>query len=90
MNISLCESLRAFVEERVRQRRYGTTCEYVRDAIRRDQDRQRLRNLLLACATSEPCPVADRRYFDELRDEAELTPRWVCHVQSLTIWNASV
>ena len=74
MNISLPESLRAYVEEQVSQRRYGTTTEYVRDLIRRDQDRQHLRDLLMAGATSEPGPAADGRYFDELRDEADLTP----------------
>ena len=56
------------MEDQVAQRRYGTTSEYVRDLIRRDQDRQHLRGLLLAGATSEPGPVADDRYFDELRD----------------------
>ena len=74
LNVSLPESLRAFVEEQVSQRRYGTTSEYVRDLIRRDHDRQYLRDLLLAGATSEPGPVADGRYFDEFRDEADLTP----------------
>ncbi len=73
MNISLPESLRAFVEEQVSQRRYGTTSEYVRDLIRRDQDRQHLRNLLLAGAAAEPGPVVDSRYFDELRGEVDLT-----------------
>jgi antitoxin ParD1/3/4 len=72
MNISLPESLRAFVEEQIAQRRYGTTSEYVRDLIRRDQDRQHLRNLLLAGAASEAGPVADSRYFDDLRDEMDL------------------
>ncbi len=72
MNISLPESLRAFVEEQISQRRYGTTSEYVRDLIRRDQDRQHLRNLLLAGATSEPGPVVDSRYFDDLRNEVDL------------------
>jgi antitoxin ParD1/3/4 len=68
MDISLPEPLRAFVEEQIAQRRYGTTSEYVRDLIRRDQDRQHLRGLLLAGATSEPGPVANARYFDDLRD----------------------
>jgi antitoxin ParD1/3/4 len=68
MNISLPESLRAFVEDQIAQRRYGTTSEYVRDLIRRDQDRQHLRDLLLAGAASERGPVADDRYFDDLRD----------------------
>ena len=72
MNISRPESLRAFVEAQITHRRYGTTSEYIRDLIRRDQDRQQLRDLLLAGATSEPGPVADGRYFDDLRDEMDL------------------
>ena len=67
-NISLPESLRSFVEEQIAQRRSATTSEYVRDLIRRDQDRQHLRGLLLAGATSKPGPVADDRYFGDLRD----------------------
>jgi antitoxin ParD1/3/4 len=73
MNISLPESLRAFVEEQIAQRRYGTTSEYVRDLIRRDQDRQHLRDLLLAGAASEQGSVADDRYFDDLRDGVDAT-----------------
>ncbi len=68
MNISLPESLRSFVEEQITQRHYGTTSEYVRDLIRRDQDRQHLRSLLLDGVASEQGPVADDRYFDDLRD----------------------
>jgi antitoxin ParD1/3/4 len=74
MNISLPESLRAFVEDQIAQRRYGTTSEYVRDLIRRDQDRQHLRGLLLAGAASERGPVADGRYFDDLRDGVDTAP----------------
>ena len=68
MNISLPEPLRNFVEEQIAERRYGTTSEYVRDLIRRDQDRQHLRGLLMAGAGSESGPVADDGYFDDLRD----------------------
>lgn len=71
MNVSLPEALRAFVEDQVAQRRYGTTSEYIRDLIRRDQDRQNLRDLLLAGVTSEPGPVAGRQYFDDLRAEVD-------------------
>jgi antitoxin ParD1/3/4 len=74
MNISLPEALRAFVEDQIAQRRYGTTSEYIRDLIRRDQDRQNLRDLLLAGVASEPGPVAGRQYFDDLRDEVDTTP----------------
>ena len=52
MNISLPDSLKAFVDEQVSQRGYGTSSEYVRELIRRDQDRLQLRQLLLAGAAS--------------------------------------
>jgi len=67
MNVSLPEELRAFVDERVADGRYGSTSEYVRDLIRRDQDRHRLRSLLFDGATSAPGPVADDSYFAALR-----------------------
>jgi antitoxin ParD1/3/4 len=81
MNISLPEALRAFVEEQVTQRRYGTTSEYIRDLIRRDQERQHLRDLLLAGAASEPGPVAGREYFDDLRRGGRHA-RWVTRSRS--------
>jgi antitoxin ParD1/3/4 len=68
MNISLPDSLKAFVDEQVRQRGYGTSSEYVRELIRKDQDRQQLRNLLLAGAASVPAAPANASYFDGLRD----------------------
>jgi antitoxin ParD1/3/4 len=68
MNISLPDSLKAFVDEQVSQRGYGTSSEYVRELIRRDQDRLRLRNLLLAGAASEPAVPADPAYFEGLRE----------------------
>ena len=71
MNISLPESLRTYVEQQIAQRRYGTTSEHVRDLIRRDQDRQHLRELLLAGGASEPGPVADAAYFDSRRGEVD-------------------
>jgi len=43
MNISLPDELRDFVEEQVK-RGYGTSSEYVRELIRRDQDRLRVRD----------------------------------------------
>jgi len=67
MNISLPETMKAFVDEQVSQRGYGTSSEYVRELIRKDQDRQRLRNLLLAGAESVPTQPADEGYFESLR-----------------------
>jgi antitoxin ParD1/3/4 len=74
MNVSLPEALRSFVEDQVAQHGYGTTSEYIRDLIRRDQERQHLRDLLLAGAASEPGPVAGPEYFDDLRAEVDSTP----------------
>jgi antitoxin ParD1/3/4 len=67
MNISLPDSLKAFVEEQVAEKGYGTSSEYVRELIRRDQYRQQLRNLLLEGAHSAPAGPADASYFDALR-----------------------
>ena len=67
MNVSLPESLKDFVENQVSARGYSTSSEYVRDLIRKDQDRQRLRGLLLEGAASPRAVTADADYFDELR-----------------------
>ena len=68
MNISLPESLKSFVDEQVSQRGYGTSSEYVRELIRKDQERLHLRKLLLAGAASVPAAAADAHYFEGLRD----------------------
>ena len=67
MNISLPDSLKAFVDEQVSQRNYGTSSEYMRELIRRDQDRQQLRDLLLVGASSPPTSPVNEAYFDDLR-----------------------
>ncbi len=67
MNISLPEGLKSFVDDQVAARGFGTTSEYVRDLIRKDQDRQRLRALLLEGASSAQGAPADDLYFDTLR-----------------------
>jgi antitoxin ParD1/3/4 len=68
MNISLPDSLRSFVDEQVESRGFGTSSEYVRELIRKDQERQQLRGLLLAGGNSPPGPAADAGYFADLRD----------------------
>jgi antitoxin ParD1/3/4 len=68
MNISLPEILKSFVDEQVATRGYGTSSEYVRELIRKDQECTRLRNLLLEGAGSEPSGTADEKYFEGLRD----------------------
>lgn len=68
MNISLPDALKSFVDEQVASRGYGTLSEYVRELIRKDQDRQRLRGLLLEGAASAPASPADKAFFDGLRE----------------------
>jgi antitoxin ParD1/3/4 len=67
MNISLPDSLKSFVDEQVAERGYGTSSEYVRELIRKDQDRAHIRSILLQGATSAPGRPADEQYFDGLR-----------------------
>lgn len=54
--------------EQVSQRGHGTSGEYVRELIRRDQDRLQLRNLLLIGAVSSPASLADTSCFEGLHD----------------------
>lgn len=68
MNVSLPDELRSFVDERVERDGYSSNSEYVRELIRRDQNRLQLRQLLLDGRASEPGPVADDAYFESLRD----------------------
>jgi antitoxin ParD1/3/4 len=67
MNISLPDTLKTYVDEQVSQRGYGTSSEYVRELIRKDQERQHLRGLLLEGAASAPAGPADKSYFEGLR-----------------------
>jgi len=67
MNISLPDALKTFVDEQVALRGFGTSSEYVRELIRKDQDRQHLRTLLIDGAASAATAPADKSYFGELR-----------------------
>ena len=58
MNISLPDSLKDFVETQVRESGYGTSSEFMRDLIRRESARTRLRAGL------------DEAYFDQFRERA--------------------
>lgn len=68
MNISLPDSLKCFVDGQVSQCGHGNSSEYVRDLMRKDHDRLRLRKLLLKRAGSKAAVPADKSYFDSLRE----------------------
>ena len=72
MNISLPEGLRSFVEKQVTNGTYSSTSEYLRELIRKDNDRVRLRELLLAGASSEATALGPD-YFESLRSRARST-----------------
>ncbi len=67
MNISLPAAMKSFVDEQVTERGYGTSSEYVRDLIRKEQERRQLRELILTGGESEPGTAADADYFKSLR-----------------------
>jgi antitoxin ParD1/3/4 len=70
MNISLPDDMKAFVDTQVGERGYGTLSEYVRDLIRRERDRLRLRAILLDGARAQIAGPADAAYFARLRTRA--------------------
>jgi antitoxin ParD1/3/4 len=72
MNISLPELLRDWVEAQIKGGRYGNASEYVRELIRRDQERQaqqRLEQLLLEGMKSGPASPMTKKHWSELRAE---------------------
>jgi antitoxin ParD1/3/4 len=68
MNISLPESMRAYVEEQVASGSYSTVSEYFRELVRQDQKRkaqQRLEALLLeGLESGTATPMTDQDWQD--------------------------
>lgn len=67
MNISLPDELKAFVDSQVESGAYSSTSEYVRELLRREQDRAQLRELLLDGAASPDDGPMDTEFFADLR-----------------------
>ena len=70
LNISLPERLREWIETQVKRGRYGNASEYLRELIRRDQERQaqgRLEELLLEGIGSGTASPLTKRDWAELR-----------------------
>lgn len=65
--LSLPDCQESFVVDQVMQRGYGTSSDYVRELIGKDQDRLQLRSLLWVGASSNPAAPADATYFEGLR-----------------------
>ena len=70
MNVSLPVELREWVERRAQEGSYSSTSEFVRELIRNEKDRMRIREMLLEAADSPVAVRADAKYFDSLRELA--------------------
>jgi antitoxin ParD1/3/4 len=78
MSFALPESLRDYIDARVRSGEYGNTSEYLRDLIRRDQQEQaarRLRELIAEGLESGPAVPLTKHRIAELREQA-LPAEW--------------
>lgn len=64
MNVSLPDGLKQFVEGQVDTGSYGTSSEFVRELIRREQARVQLRELVVEGMTSGPGSELDGHYLD--------------------------
>jgi antitoxin ParD1/3/4 len=76
MSFALPESMREYIDARVRSGEYGNTSEYLRDLIRRDQQDQaarRLRQLITEGLESGPPRPLTRRRIADLRHRALTT-----------------
>lgn len=62
------------MDEQVSRRGHGTSSEYVRELIRKDQDGQPLRRLSLDGAASAPAAPVDAAYFKGLRGRVRQGP----------------
>ena len=72
MNISLSEELRAFIDSQVSGGDYTSSSEYVREVLRKEKDRVRLREMLLEGAASPISEtVWDSEYFEKMRERVK-------------------
>lgn len=72
MNISLPDALKRFVDEQVEAAGYGSTSEYVRDLIRRDQQQaavSKLASLISDGLASGPALPVDVAYLASKRKQ---------------------
>jgi antitoxin ParD1/3/4 len=72
MNVSIPDKLKGWAEARVAEGRYSSTSDYVRDLVRRDQEREeKMRALRAAIDEGLASGVSDRdpfEYLEELRE----------------------
>ena len=80
MNISLPDSMRTFIDQKVTQGGYSTASEYIRQLVRDDQKRaaqERLESLLMEGIESGPSREMTSEDWSELRRRV-----WQRHAES--------
>ena len=69
MNVSIPDQLKGWAESRVAEGRYSSTSDYIRDLVRRDQEREeRLRALRAAIGEGLASGVSKRTIADIIAD----------------------
>ena len=71
MNISLPDAMKTWVEQQAESGRYSNTSDYVRDLIRKDQDRRHKIDQLQALVSAGIASGEGARSMDELRAAAK-------------------
>lgn len=75
MNVSLPEPMKIWVEEQTKSGKYGNASDYVRDLIRRDQERQesiaQLQRLIDEGITSGVSAISMKELLREARQRAD-------------------
>lgn len=67
MNISLPETLKAFVDDQAAAEGYSSASAYLHALIQREQDVHKFRTLIREGLESGPGVVADEAYFEDLK-----------------------
>ena len=73
MNISLPEAMKGFIETQLKTGGYGSTSEYIRELIRKDQIAKaeaQLRDMIMNSLNSGPAVIADDAFFNRVRERA--------------------
>jgi len=73
LSISLPEPLKIFVEEESTKKHYSTSSEYIRDLIRKEQNRiarEELEEKILEGLNSKPGVVLTEESWEEIKKEA--------------------
>jgi len=80
LNISLPDSMRTFIDQKVAEGSFGTASEYIRQLVREDQKRaaqERLERLLMEGLESGPMVEMTPDHWDELKRRV-----WRRHAES--------